>query len=158
MAGAAAVVAWLKVPSTPSATPRVPPLAVLAIRSLSAFALVLLLAVGLSACLSGVPIVPVTPQNSAQVSSCQSTESLHNGLVVGDFVLGGATTGLASVSAAVADTATKNVLGVTAAIVGAVAVVDTAVTALTTQSFANGNCSALVGALPSTPTPDAGAN
>jgi hypothetical protein len=138
--------------------PKVPPLAMLAIRSLAALGVVLLFAVGLSACLASAPIVAVTPSNSAQISVCQSTASLHDGIVVGDFVVGGASAGLAGVAAVVTDTNTKTTMGAVAAGVAAVGVVGAALAELTASNFTNSNCGSVVGALPAAHAPaDAGA-
>lgn len=101
----------------------------------------------LSGCISSAPIVLVTPGNQAQVSSCQSIASLHNGVVIGGFVVGGATAGLAGVAAAATDSTTKNDLAIGAAIAGALGVVGTAIAGFTSSNFANSQCSSVVGPL-----------
>jgi hypothetical protein len=103
---------------------------------------------GLPACISSAPITPVTPANQDQVSTCQSIASLHNGVVIGDFAVGGITSGLAGVGAALTDTQTKTDLAIAAAAAGAVALVGTGIAGLTSADFANSNCSSVVGALP----------
>lgn len=99
-------------------------------------------------CLSVAPVVPVTPQNQAQVSTCQGIASLHNGVVVGDFMIGGVTSGLAGVAAGVTDTRTKNDLAIGASIAGAIGMVGTAVAGLTAADFAGSNCTTVVAPLP----------
>ena len=42
--------------------------------------------------ISSAAIVPETAANTNQINTCQSTASLHNGFVIGDFALGGAST------------------------------------------------------------------
>lgn len=101
----------------------------------------------LSGCISSAPIVPVTPANQAQVSTCENIASLHNGVVIGDFVVGGAAAGLAGVAAAVTDTNTKNALAIGSAITGALGVVGTAIAGFTASNFSNSQCSNVVGPL-----------
>lgn len=103
-----------------------------------------------SACLSGVPIVPVTPQNQAQVSGCQSTAGLHNALVFGDMAFSGGVTTLGAIGAIDTNSNTRAWLAGSAAVVGGLAAVDAAWTAVTSAQFANGNCPSVVGSLPAT--------
>lgn len=112
-------------------------------------ALLVLLASCLGGCISAVPIEPVTPANAAQVSGCQNIASTHNDLVIGDFVLSGGTTGVGAVAAFETDQGTRTALAITSAIVGAATAVATAITAYTASEFTNGQCSAVVGPLPS---------
>jgi hypothetical protein len=118
-------------------------------RSAMAWALqaICMLAAG---CISSAPTVPVTPSNSAQIATCQSDATIHNGFVVGDFVFSGATPVLAGVAAALpsTDTTARTALGVAAVITGGVAVATSGLTAFTSAAFANSGCSAVVGALP----------
>jgi hypothetical protein len=109
----------------------------------------------LTGCLSSAPLVPVTSANQAQVTSCENTASMHNGVVVGGFVLSGGTAGLAGVAAAEPDSngSAKTALGVAGAIVGGAAIIDAAVAELTNSNFQNGQCSSVVGALPTAPSP-----
>jgi hypothetical protein len=115
-------------------------------------AVLLLLALGStqSACLSSAPIVPVTPANTAQVSSCENTATLHDGFVIGDVVVGGAGAGLGAAAAAVSDTNAKTGLGVGAAGAGAIAVALTALAEVTASNFVNSQCATVVGPLPTT--------
>lgn len=99
-------------------------------------------------CLSSAPIIPVTSQNQAQVTSCENTASLHDGVIIGDFVVGGTTAGLASVGAAVNDNNTKTTLGIVSAVTAAVGVVGAGIAELTASNFQNSNCSSVVGPLP----------
>lgn len=102
-------------------------------------------------CLSSAPIVPVTAANSAQVSSCESTATLHNDLVVGDFVLTGGAAGLGTVGALVSDSQGKTDLAVAAAGAAGVALVASSLIELTASNFANSQCSSVVGPLPVAP-------
>jgi hypothetical protein len=108
----------------------------------------------LPGCISSSPIVPVTPANQAQVASCQATASLHDDVIIGDFVVGGAGAGMAGVAALEKDTNTKTGLAIGAAIAGAVEMVGVAIAGFTASNFANGNCSSVVGALPMKPLPN----
>jgi hypothetical protein len=106
-------------------------------------------------CISNAPLGPVTPQNQAQVSSCQGIASLHNGVVIGDFVVGGITSGAAGVAVAVTDSKTKNDLGIVAAVAGAVGIAGTAIAGFTASDFAGSNCSNVVGPLVMVKKPEA---
>jgi hypothetical protein len=108
----------------------------------------------LTGCLSSAPIVPVTPQNQAQVSSCQNTATLHDDFVIGDFVLGGVASGLASASAAVSDQQTKTNFAIATAGVGGVLVIGTAVAAYTASNFVASQCANVVGPLPTQKNPN----
>jgi len=107
-----------------------------------------LLALLLGGCISSAPIVPVTPANSAQVTTCQSDASLHNGIVVGDFVIGGLTSGLASTAAGLTNATAKNDISVAAAAAGGLTIAGAALAGYTAANFANSNCSSVVGSLP----------
>ena len=102
----------------------------------------------LSGCLSVAPVVPVTPANQAQVQTCQSTASLHNGVVIGDFTLGAAGTALGSIGALASDSTTKTDLAITTAVLGGLSAVGVAVAGLTSVSFTNDHCTDVVGPLP----------
>jgi hypothetical protein len=140
--------------SMPSSTPgandnkSVPPAA--------AVLVLMFLALQNQACISSAAIVPETAANTNQINTCQSTASLHNGFVIGDFALGGASTGLASAAAFATDTNTKNALAYVGIGTGAALIVGTAIAGYTSSNFANSNCSSVVGALPSItkPTPE----
>jgi hypothetical protein len=121
-------------------------------------AMLAVLALLCASCIADAPIVPVTSANSAQISTCQSLASQHNGMVIGDFVLGAAATpALASIAAALpaSDSSTKTDLAISAAVVGGVAVAGAGYAAITASSFANSNCSSVVGNLPATPSASA---
>jgi hypothetical protein len=106
------------------------------------------LSLALVACIPSAPIGPVTPANQAQVAACQSIATLHNGVVVGDFIFGGAASGLAAVGAIVTDPQTKTGVAIGAAIAGATGIVGTAIAGFTSRDFANSQCSSVVGDLP----------
>jgi hypothetical protein len=105
--------------------------------------------------LSSAPVVPVTPANQAQVSSCQNTATLHNSVVIGGFALSAGGAGLAGVSAAEPDSngSLKTALGIAGAIVGGVALFDAAVAELSNSNFQNSKCGDVVGPLPTSPNP-----
>jgi len=107
----------------------------------------------LQACLATAPTVPVTPANQQQIASCTNIGALHNGVVVGDFVLGAGTTGVASAAALVSDTSTKNALAVTGIVLGALSAAGTAVAGFTSAEFSNSQCSVVVGPLPASKRP-----
>jgi len=111
-------------------------------------ALALLAACGDLGCLSTSPSVPVTPANQAQVNTCESVGSLHNEIVLGGYVLGGATSALGGVSALESATGVKNALAISAAIAGAVGVIDTAFAAFTGQEYSANRCPDVTGVLP----------
>jgi hypothetical protein len=111
-------------------------------------ALALALCITFTGCLSAAPIVPVTPANQAQVQTCQSTASLHNGVVIGDFTIGAGATAIGSIGALVSDSTTKTDLAITTAVLGGLSAVGIAVAGLTAQSFTNDQCGAVVGPLP----------
>lgn len=114
-------------------------------------------AVALTGCLTSAPIVIQTPSNQAQIASCQSTASLHNGVVIGDFVVTGSAAGLAGASAFVTDTTAKNTMAITGAGLGGAALIGTGIAALAASNFANSKCSDVVGNLPTaTEQPDGG--
>ena len=109
---------------------------------------VLFLASCLGGCISAVPIVPETPANQGQIQGCQNIANTHNDLVVGGFVLSGGATALGAVAAVDSNTTDRTAYAVSAAIVGALAAIDTAWTAVTSSEFANGSCPVVVGPLP----------
>jgi hypothetical protein len=116
----------------------------------------------LTACLSSAPIVPETAANQDQIATCQATAELHNGVVVGDFVLGGAAPALGAVAAALPNGSGKTDLGITAAVTAGVLAVGATLVGYTASNFAASNCSSVVGQLPTPPvtivvSPDAGA-
>ena len=139
--------------SMPSSTPgandnkSVPPAA--------AVLVLMFLALQNQACISSAAIVPVTPANQSQISTCQSTAELHNGVVISGFVLTGSTAGLAGVAAAEPDSnaTAKTAISVAGAIVGGIAIADAAVAAFTNSNFQNSQCSNVVGPLPTTLSP-----
>jgi hypothetical protein len=147
IAGVVAVVAWLKTP----------PASVNAVKAAAVAAkiAVLVLVVGLfgatSGCLSSAPIVPVTSANSAQVSACQGIASTHNDLVVAGFVVSGGAAGVGAVAAVDENPKDRTGYAIAGGILGAIAVIDTAWTALTSSEFSSSQCSAVVGPLAAKP-------
>ena len=117
------------------------------------FALMLLA----SGCLSSAPTVPVTPANSAQITTCENTATFHNDLVIGDFVFSGAAGTLGAVGAVASDSTAKTDAAIGAAIAGGAAVLTSSLIALTTSNYANNGCGSVVGALPVAAPAPAGA-
>jgi len=103
---------------------------------------------GLTGCVSTAPIVPVTPQNAQQIAACTSEGNTHNALLVGDFVLSGSAGTLGAVSAGVSNQNTKTDLAIASAIGAGLTAAATGWTALTISEFTSGNCSSVVGPLP----------
>lgn len=112
-----------------------------------------LVAVCLTGCLSSAPVVTQTPANAAQIASCENTATMHNDLLIGDFVLTASGAGLGTVGALASDTTTKTDLAIAAAGVGAAAVLTSALVGLTTSNFQNSKCGDVVGPLPAGPLP-----
>jgi hypothetical protein len=110
-------------------------------------------ACSVSGCISTTPTVPVTPQNAQQVAACTSVGNAHNDLVVGDFVLSGAATGLGAVAAADTNQNAQKAFAIAGASTAAVAGIATGITAFTASEFANDNCSVVVNPLPVKPSP-----
>jgi hypothetical protein len=149
-----AVLAWLRTdPWTANANAaakaaaavKVPPLPLL----------LLLLVPTLTSCITSSPTVTPTPQNANQIASCQQTASLHNGVVIGDMIVGGGATTLGAVAAALPSdqTSTKTDLAITTAALAGVTTIGAGVAALTASNFSNGHCSDVVAPLPMKPGP-----
>lgn len=119
-----------------------------AAKKVGAVFLLLAFASSTSACISSAPVVPVTPANQPQVSSCQNTAGWHNGAVVGDFVFGGAGAILGGAGALVTDQGQKTGLAVGAAVAGGLTAIGTAIAGFTAKNFANSHCTEVVGDLP----------
>jgi len=150
-----AVIAWLRTdPWTAAANAqakakanatRVPPLPLLALFLLTS-------------CITSSPTVTPTPANANQIASCQATASLHNGIVIGDMVVGGGATTLGAVAAALPSdqTSTKTDLAITTAALAGVTTIGAGVAALTASNFSNSHCTDVVAPLPMKPGPDGG--
>jgi hypothetical protein len=108
------------------------------------------LAFSSQACLASAPVVPVTPDNQAKVTACQSIASFHNDVVIGDFVLTGGVSGLAATAAALPSdqSSTKTTLNIVGAVVGAGALIGTGIAGYTAGEFSDNQCSTVVGTLP----------
>jgi len=115
--------------------------------------LIVLGALLLSGCISSAPTVPITPSNQAQITSCESTATQHDGYVIAGFVVGGAGAGLGASVAAVSDPSVKTGLGIGAAGAAAVGVTLEALAELTESNFTNSKCGDVVGPLPTAPAP-----
>ncbi len=115
--------------------------------ALGGFALFLAFGCFTTGCLESAPIVPVTPANQAQVNACQSTALLHNDVVVGDYTLGGVTSGLAATAAALTDPTAQKDVALAASIVGGFAIAGTAIAAWSAANYANSQCPSVVGPL-----------
>lgn len=103
---------------------------------------------GLMGCISSAPIGPVTPDSANKVATCQNIASTHNAVVVGDFVLGGVTTGLTGAAAVLSGDQVKTDLAAVGAVTAALAIAGTAIAGLTAADFSNSQCATVVGPLP----------
>lgn len=111
-------------------------------------AILAILAAACTGCLASAPLVPVTPQNQAQVTACENTAATHNVAVISDFVFTGSAGTLGAVAALEPNVSTKNAVDVGAAVSGGLAVLASSIVALSANNFANDQCSGLVGNLP----------
>jgi hypothetical protein len=102
-------------------------------------------------CISSAPIVPETPANAEQISTCQTTATEHNGVVVGDMIVGVGATTLASTSAALPPTnaSGRAVTATVAAVLAGITGGGAGLAAFYASNFQNSNCGVVVGALPS---------
>jgi hypothetical protein len=116
-------------------------------------ALTIVLAFGLTGCLNDAAVVPVTPANSAQVSTCQAAAADHNALVVGDYIVaaGGVTSGIVAAALPASNVSGKTDLAVSGAVLAGVSGLATALVGLTTNSFNDNQCTQVVGPLPASP-------
>jgi hypothetical protein len=108
-----------------------------------------------SACVSAVPIAPVNPGNSAQVSGCQSIATEHNGFVLGGITFGAGSTVAGTVAAILPSSqqTAQTGLAIGAAIGAGLTTIAMGGAGLTAASFTNSNCSTFVGNLPMTVRP-----
>lgn len=113
------------------------------------FLLVALFALLCSGCLSSAPVVPVTPANQAQVTTCENAATLHNGFVIGDFTFTAVGGGAGAAAALVSDPQAKTDLGIVGAIAGAGALAATSIVGLSASDFNSNQCTNVVGPLPS---------
>ena len=104
----------------------------------------------LTGCLSSAPFVPVTPQNQAQIATCQSIATEHDSVVVGDFVFGGvgAIAGTVGASLPKGNNTAIQIMDITAGVGAGVAAIGATVASFTASDFANSQCSNVVGPLP----------
>jgi len=115
------------------------------------------MAVCVSGCLSSAPLVPITPDNTAQISSCENTATLHNGFLIGGFVVTGAAGGLGAAGALASDPQTKTDLAIGGTIAAGAAVLATSLVAMSSSNYASNKCSAVIGPLPVAAPKPAGA-
>lgn len=92
------------------------------------------------------PNVPVTQSNQAQISACQGTAGLHNGVTFTDIVLGGLGAGVGSVAAAdtQATSDVRTALALTTAGIGALVAVGSLIAGYTATQYTNEGCSQVV--------------
>jgi hypothetical protein len=102
-----------------------------------------LLGFSLLACLPA-PTVPVTPQNAAQVASCQGIAGLHNDLVIGDMAFGLGGTTIGTIAAIDTNPNDRTALAITTAALAGLAGIGGAIVAYTAQEYAVGDCSGVV--------------
>ena len=124
--------------------------------TIALIATVLIVGTTICGCLDA-PIVPVTPANAQQVSQCQGAASLHNGLVFGDYVVGGggAVTGVVSAALPASDVSAKTDLAIAGAVAAGVATLGAGFAALESHAYAADKCSALIEPLFDTRAPKA---
>ena len=123
-------------------------------KATAAVAILACLAMTQGACISVNPTVPVTPANQQQVSSCESTATLHNGFVLGGIGLGGASTVVSGVAAATTNDKTAQVdLAIGAAVGAGLAAAAAGGAGLTAASFTSARCTDFVTPLPMKPNP-----
>jgi hypothetical protein len=96
-------------------------------------------------CLSA-PTVPVTPQNSALVSKCQTNADIHNAtwIAAAGFAATGGGLGTAGALVANGDVSTQRGLQGGAIAAGALGVIAVAVEGLTAANYNGANCGSLV--------------
>jgi hypothetical protein len=149
-----AVVNLAKTQLTPADAKAKAALAAAAVKTLTTlvmtFAFVLMCAIlaGCGSFLSASPTVPVTPANSAQVSSCEATATGHNLGAIGGMTLAGGATVVGVIDSQESNAKTQQALGWTAAIIAALAGVDTLFTTIESANYAQSQCSELLGPLP----------
>lgn len=116
-------------------------------------ALLVVLALYLTGCTPMAPIVPQTPDNAAQISSCQSLSGAHNDFVVGGFVVGLSGSTLAGIAAgeAASNPSLGRDLGIAATATGAVAAGALVLGSYYANGYAAQRCPDVMGPLPILP-------
>jgi hypothetical protein len=151
-----AVVNLAKTMLTPADAKAKAALAAAAVKTLSCLcmlgALALMCAI-LSGCLSALPVVPVTPQNQAQVTACETDEAVHNISVIAGTGLAGIAAAEGTIATQVTNQNTVKALGWSVLIEGAVAAVAASVAGVEAANYAQSACPSLLGVLPVKPAP-----
>jgi hypothetical protein len=112
---------------------------------------VLLAAIGslfLPCCLPAIPVVPVTPQNSAQVSGCTAVSNWANGLTVGGMVVGIGDGTLGTIAASLPAGPAKTDLGYTSAGLAFLVAAGATVVGLEHAAYSSDRCVDVLGPLP----------
>ena len=148
--GLTALIGWLKTDPWTNAANKVA--AARKVPTVPPMALLCFLLVG---CISVTPTVPVTPENSAKISSCESTATLHNGFVLGGIGVGAVSAGMAGVAAASSDKGLQQGLAIGAAAAAGVTALATGGAGLTAASFTGNRCTEIVTPLPMQKNPQA---
>jgi hypothetical protein len=147
--GLTALVGWLKTDPWTTAAAKVA--AARKVPTVPPMALLCLLLMG---CISVTPTVAVTPENSAKISSCESTATLHNGFVLGGIGVGAISAGMAGVAAAEpGNKGLQQGMAVGAAAAAGVAALAAGGAGLTAASFTGNRCTDVTTPLPMKPNP-----
>lgn len=103
----------------------------------------------LPGCFPGNALVPVTAANSAEIAQCQSVSGLHNGIVIGDYTVGGlgAATGAVAAALPAQDVTAKDALAIAGATGAALVAVGAGLASLTASEYVNDGCGSLVAPL-----------
>lgn len=103
----------------------------------------------LAGCISAIPTAPVNAGNADKISTCQATATEHNAFVLSGIATGASATGLGSASALVKDNAPLQTgLAIGGVIAAGLTTIAAGGAGLSAGTFAAGDCSSVVGALP----------
>jgi hypothetical protein len=100
------------------------------------------------ACLPAIPVVPVTPQNSAQVSGCTAVANWANGLTIGGMIVGLGDGTLGTVAASLPAGPAKTDLGYTSAGLAFLVAAGATVVGLEHSAYSSDRCVDVLGPLP----------
>jgi hypothetical protein len=114
----------------------------------AALALLLPLATTQIGCLAANPIVPVTPQNSAEIASCSQDATIHNWAVVAGSILGGGAGALGTIASQESSVNTQKDLGYAVLGAGALGATAAVIAGIEAANYTTGGCAPLTGPLP----------
>jgi hypothetical protein len=112
---------------------------------------VLFVASCLGGCLSATPLVPVTPTNAQQISSCSSDANAHNWAVIGGTALAGVAGAEGTIASQVTNASTAKALDWSILIEGVVAAAAASLAGVEASNYAQSQCPSLEGPLPLKP-------